>query len=52
MDEINEFLETILLDVGAEGIGCSAGISILWALFFGGAFLTFREILNCLVYTI
>lgn len=52
MDEINEFIETILLDVGVEGIGCSAGISMLWALFFGGAFVTFREIIELLVYTI
>lgn len=52
MEEINEFIETILLDVGAEGVGCSAGMSILWALFFGGAFATLREIINLLVGTI
>ena len=52
MEEINEFVETLFVDVGLEGIGCTAGMGLLWGIFFGGAFVAFREIINLLVYTI
>jgi len=52
MEEINEFIEMIFVDAGLEGIGCTVGMGLLWAIFFGGAFAIFREIINLLVYTI
>lgn len=52
MDEINELIESLMIDVGEEGIGATAGIGLLWGLFFTGTFAGFAGILNLLASTI
>ncbi len=52
MNEINELIESLIIDVAEEGIGTSAGIGLLWALFFGGAFAAFQGILTLLAGTV
>lgn len=48
MNEINELIESLILDVAEEGVGTSAGIALLWALFIGGGFAAFTGLLNLL----
>ncbi|MBQ8519468.1 MAG: hypothetical protein IJ455_07715 [Agathobacter sp.] len=52
MDELNEMIESILIDVAEEGIGTSAGIGLMWGLFFGGTFALFKSLLELLAGTI
>lgn len=52
MNELNELIESILIDIGAEGMGTTAGIVLLWGLFFGGAFALFQGLLELLASTI
>lgn len=52
MDEINELIEAMIIDVAEEGVGATAGIGLLWGVFFGGTFAAFAGILNLLVSTI
>jgi len=52
INELNELVESIILDVAEEGIGATAGIGLLWGLFFTGAFAAFSGILNLLASTI
>lgn len=52
MDELNEIIEALMIDVAEEGIGATAGIGLLWGLFFMGTFAAFGEILNLLASTI
>ena len=52
MDELNELIESLMIDVAEEGIGATAGIGLLWGLFFTGAFAAFSGILNLLASTI
>lgn len=52
MDEINELIESLLIDVAEEGLGTTAGIGLLWGLFFAGTFTGFTELLELLVSTI
>lgn len=49
MNELNELIETIMVDVAEEGIGTTAGMGLLWGLFFCGAFAGFTGLLNLLV---
>lgn len=52
MDELNELIESIMIDVAEEGLGATAGIGILWGLFFAGTFAGFAGVLNLLASTI
>ena len=52
MDELNELIESLLVDVAEEGLGATAGIGLLWALFFAGTFVGFAGMLNLLASTI
>lgn len=52
MNELNDLIESLIIDVAEEGIGTSAGIGLLWALFFGGAFAAFQGILLLLSSTV
>lgn len=52
MDELNELIESLMIDVAEEGIGATAGIGLLWGLFFIGSFDVFSGILELLVSTI
>jgi len=52
MDEINELIESIMIDVAEEGLGAAAGMALLWGLFFGGTFAAFTGIINLLASTI
>ena len=52
MDEINQIIESLIIDVAEEGVGTSAGIGLLWTLFFGGAFAAFQRILTLLAGTV
>lgn len=52
MDELNEIIESLFLDVGIEGIGTTAGIGLLWSLFFGGAFTLFIGLVELLAGTV
>ena len=48
INELNELVESLIVDVAEEGVGTTAGIGLLWGLFFGGAFAAFSGILNLL----
>ena len=52
MEALIELIESLLLDTGLEGVGTAAGIGMLWACFFGGAFATFHKVLELLASTI
>ena len=52
MEVLNELMESILLDIGVEGLGTAAGITLLWGCFFGGAFALFHGILELLASTV
>ena len=52
MRELNELIESLMIDVAEEGIGATAGIGLLWGAFFTGAFASFSGIINLLVSTI
>lgn len=52
MDELNEWIESMVIDVAEEGIGTAAGIGLMWGLFFGGAFVLFQGLLELLAGTI
>jgi len=52
MNELNELIESLMIDVAEEGIGATAGIGLLWGLFFTGAFAAFSGIINLLASTI
>ena len=52
MEELNELIESLLIDVGEEGIGATAGIGLMWGLFFGGAFALFKGLLELLAGTV
>lgn len=48
MDELNELIESLMIDIAEEGIGATAGIAIMWGLFFAGAYAGFLGLLNLL----
>lgn len=52
MNELNELIESMLIDIGAEGVGATAGIGLLWGLFFGGTYTLFQGLLELLASTI
>lgn len=52
MEELNKLIEALMIDVAEEGVGVTAGMGLLWGLFFTGAYVEFSEILNLLVSTI
>ena len=52
MNEINELIESIIIDIAEEGVGAAAGLALLWGLFFGGAYAAFNGILTYLSSTI
>lgn len=52
MDDINELIESLMVDAAEEGIGTTAGLGLLWGLFFTGAFAGFAGLLNLLASTI
>ena len=49
MEELNELIESILVDIGEEGLGASAGIGLLWGIFFVGGVAGFEKLINLLV---
>ena len=52
MEEWNEVIESLVIDVAEEGVGTTAGMALLWSLFFGGAFTVFAGIMSLLASTI
>lgn len=46
--ELNELVESIIVDVAEEGVGTTAGIGLLWGFFFCGTFAAFAGILELL----
>ena len=52
MNELNELIESMLIDVGVEGIGTTAGIALLWGMFFCGSVALFVGVLELLIGTI
>jgi len=52
MEEINELIESMMIDVAEEGIGTVAGIGLMWGMFFGGTFTLFRGLLELLAATV
>ena len=52
MNELNELIENLMIDIAEEGIGATAGIGLLWGLFFTGAYASFSGIINLLASTI
>lgn len=52
MEELNELIESMMIDVAEEGVGATAGIGLLWGLFFGGAFTLFKGLLELLAGTV
>ena len=52
MEELNEIIETFFIDIAEEGLGTIAGVGLMWGLFFGGAFMTFRTLMELLASTI
>ena len=52
MEIINEWLESIWIDIAEEGIGALAGIGLVWGVFLGGALVSFSELINLLASTI
>ena len=52
IDELNELIESLMIDVAGEGIGTTAGIALLWGLFFGGAYALFSGVLGLLAGTV
>ncbi len=52
MNELNELIESFMIDVAEEGTGATAGIGLLWGVFFAGAYASFSGIINLLASTI
>lgn len=52
MNELNELIEGLMIDVAEEGIGATAGIGLLWGVFFTGAYAGISGMINLLVSTI
>lgn len=52
MNEINELIESLIIDVAEEGVGSAAGIGLLWALLGGGGYAAFQGILELLSSTV
>ena len=52
MNELNELIESLMIDVAEEGVGATAGIGLLWGVFFTGAYASFSGIINLLASTI
>lgn len=52
MNELNELIESTFLDAGVEGIGTTAGVGLMWGMFFCGSFALFKELLALLVSTV
>ena len=48
MNEINQLIESTILDVAEEGMGATAGIGILWGIFIGGGVSAFSSLLQIL----
>ena len=49
MNEINELVETLMIDVAEEGLGATSGIGLLWGTFFAGALFKVFNLLVTLV---
>ena len=52
MNELNELIESMFIDVGEEGIGTTAGIALLWGMFFCGGVALFAGLLELLAGTV
>ena len=52
MEELNELIASLVIDVGVEGIGTTAGIGLMWGLFIGGGFALFQGVLELLASTV
>lgn len=52
MEELSELIESLMIDVAEEGIGATAGIGLMWGLFFGGAVALFQGLLELLASTV
>lgn len=48
LDELNQLIESIMIDVASEGTGSAFGIIIMWGLFFGGTFAVFSALMSLL----
>ena len=52
MEELNEWIESMMLDTGLEGVATAAGIGMLWGCFFGGGYALFHSLLELLAGTV
>ena len=52
MEVLNEWIESMMLDVGLEGVGTAAGLALLWGCFFAGTYSLFHSVLHLLTSTI
>ena len=52
LEELNELIESMLLDIASEGTGAALGIALMWGLFFGGTFTIFSALMTVLISTV
>lgn len=52
MEVLNDWIESMILDIGLEGVGTAAGIALLWGCFFGGTYSLFHSVLYLLASTV
>ena len=52
MENLGDLIEGLIMDILLEGIGATAGIALLWGLFFAGTFTLFSSMLTLFASTI
>lgn len=52
MEVLSEWIESLMLDTGLEGVATAAGIGMLWGCFFGGGYALFHGFLELLASTV
>lgn len=52
MEDICDLLEGLMMDVLNEGLGATAGIALMWGMFFAGTYALFSGLLTLLAGTV
>lgn len=52
MEDLNDLIEGVMVDILQEGVGATAGIALMWGLFFAGSSALFSGVLTLLASTI
>lgn len=52
LEELNELIESLMIDITSEGTGTIMGVVLLWGLFFGGTFTGFSVLMTWMSSTI